>query len=182
LKTVTIPESVKTIGMGALAYCRNLNAINIPDSVEKIERNAFKECNSLTAITIPENVNDIFDGAFSGCTGLTSVICKSQVPTPCRSGAFDGVDKQSCKLYIPEGCEEAYRNAEEWQNFNIIEMGTGIGEVKSEDPLTPFRGNEKCEDAVYDLSGRKVNFQFSTFNSQFRKKGLYIQNGKKVLF
>ena len=57
---------------------------------------------------------------------------------------------------------------------------TGINEVKSEDLLTPFRGNEKYEDAVYDLSGRKVDFPFSTFNSQFRKKGIYIQNGKKV--
>ena len=33
--------------------------------------------------------------------------------------------------------------------------------------------------AIYDLSGRKIDSQFSTFNSQFRKKGLYIQNGVK---
>jgi len=35
------------------------------------------------------------------------------------------------------------------------------------------------EGSIYDLSGRKINSQFSTFNSQFRKKGLYIQNGVK---
>ena len=52
---------------------------------------------------------------------------------------------------------------------------TGIGEVKNERVKS-----EKYNDAVYDLSGRKVNFQFSTFNSQFRRKGIYIQNGKKV--
>ena len=34
-------------------------------------------------------------------------------------------------------------------------------------------------DAVYDLNGRKINSQFSTFNSQL-KKGIYIHNGKKI--
>ncbi|MBR4643555.1 MAG: CotH kinase family protein [Bacteroidaceae bacterium] len=33
---------------------------------------------------------------------------------------------------------------------------------------------------VYDLSGRRINSQLSTFNSQL-KKGVYIVNGKKVL-
>ena len=56
----------------------------------------------------------------------------------------------------------------------LRDTSTGIWKVKSE------RVNgEKYDDAVYDLSGLKVNFQFSTFNSQFRKKGIYIQNGKK---
>ena len=34
---------------------------------------------------------------------------------------------------------------------------------------------------IYDLSGRKVNSQFSILNSQFRKKGLYIKDGKKII-
>ena len=37
------------------------------------------------------------------------------------------------------------------------------------------------EGSIYDLSGRKINSQFSTFNSQFRKKGLYIKDGKKII-
>ncbi len=32
---------------------------------------------------------------------------------------------------------------------------------------------------IYDLSGKKINCHLSTVNSQL-KKGLYIQNGKKV--
>jgi len=44
--------------------------------------------------------------------------------------------------------------------------------------LTP-NPNIVREGSIYDLSGRKVNSQFSIFNSQFRKKGVYIQNGVK---
>ena len=58
---------------------------------------------------------------------------------------------------------------------DLIEQTTSI----SEKSLTP-NPSQRERGAIYDLSGRKVNFQFSTFNSQFRKKGLYIQNGKKV--
>ena len=46
--------------------------------------------------------------------------------------------------------------------------------------LTP-NPNTVREGRIYDLSGRKINSQFSTFNSQFRKKGLYIKAGKKFL-
>ena len=34
---------------------------------------------------------------------------------------------------------------------------------------------------IYDLSGRKVNSQFSILNSQLKRKCLYIVNGKKIM-
>ena len=34
---------------------------------------------------------------------------------------------------------------------------------------------------IYDLSGRKVNSQFSILNSQLKQKGLYIKDGKKII-
>jgi lysophospholipase L1-like esterase len=45
---------------------------------------------------------------------------------------------------------------------------------------TPFPSLYGWE--VYDLSGRIINFQLSTFNSQLKlRKGLYIVNGKKAV-
>jgi hypothetical protein len=40
--------------------------------------------------------------------------------------------------------------------------------------------SEESENAVYDLSGRRINSQFSILNSQL-PKGIYIVNGKKIL-
>ena len=39
---------------------------------------------------------------------------------------------------------------------------------------------EHDDNAVYDLSGRQLDSQFSILNSQL-KKGIYIQNGKKIV-
>ena len=47
-------------------------------------------------------------------------------------------------------------------------------------PTREGQGGSLNSQSVYDLSGRKVNSQFSIFNSQL-KKGVYIQNGKKLL-
>ena len=45
---------------------------------------------------------------------------------------------------------------------------------------SPHLTSPEEEGQVYDLSGRRINSQLSTLNSQL-KKGVYIVNGKKVL-
>ena len=50
----------------------------------------------------------------------------------------------------------------------------------SEESLSP-NPSPRERGTLYDLQGRKVNSQLSTLNSQL-KKGIYIVNGKKVLY
>ena len=59
---------------------------------------------------------------------------------------------------------------------DLIEQTTSI----SEKSLTPDPSPRE-KGTIYDLSGRKVNSQFSILNSQLKQKGLYIVNGKKIM-
>ncbi|MCD7782890.1 MAG: leucine-rich repeat domain-containing protein, partial [Firmicutes bacterium] len=68
LTSVTIPDSVKTIGGGAFSGCASLTSITIPDGVTTIGEYAFYGCESLTSITIPDSVTHIGAYAFWGCT------------------------------------------------------------------------------------------------------------------
>lgn len=70
LTSITIPNSVTTIGLEAFAYCTSLTAITIPNSVKFIPVFAFKECESLTAITFPNSITTIGGGAFNDCKKL----------------------------------------------------------------------------------------------------------------
>ena len=70
LTSVTIGNSVTSIGMYAFGYCDSLTSVTIPDSVKSIGDGAFLYCDTLTSITIPDSVASIGGGAFEGCTSL----------------------------------------------------------------------------------------------------------------
>ena len=79
LTSVTIPNSVTSIGTYAFSQCSRLTSVTIPNSVTSIEKRVFSGCIGLTSVTIPNSVTSISDYAFSECSGLTSVIIPESV-------------------------------------------------------------------------------------------------------
>lgn len=73
LTSITIPDSVTSIGAYAFDACEGLTNITIPDRVTSIGNGAFRDCTGLTSVTIPNSVTNIGFSAFWNCKGLTSV-------------------------------------------------------------------------------------------------------------
>lgn len=73
LTSVTIPNSVTTIGDCAFISCSGLTSIEIPNSVTTIGIQAFSGCKKLTSVTIPNSVMTIGDNAFEECTSLDTL-------------------------------------------------------------------------------------------------------------
>lgn len=73
LTSVTLPDSLETIGGGAFANCTALSYVYIPASVVTIGGGAFTNCTSLTSITIPPSVRTVGGSAFYQCHALKSV-------------------------------------------------------------------------------------------------------------
>ena len=74
LTSITIPNSVTSIGHSAFRGCTGLTSITIPNSVTSIGNNAFYGCTGLTSITIGNSVTSIGGDAFYGCTGIASIV------------------------------------------------------------------------------------------------------------
>ena len=87
LASVTIPNSVTSIGIAAF-MASDLTSIFIPNSVVSIGSSAFSQCYGLTSVIIPNSVTSIGSSAFYGCTGLTSVTIGNSV-TSIGSYAFE---------------------------------------------------------------------------------------------
>ena len=64
LASITIPDSVTSIGSCAFYFCTNLRSVTIPDNGTKIYRRAFFNCTSLKSVTIPASVKFIGPEAF----------------------------------------------------------------------------------------------------------------------
>jgi len=69
-----------------------LNSITIPNSVTSIGYRTFEGCSGLTSITIPNSVTSIRDSAFYRCSNLTSVTYLGSTAPYCQSNAFDYCD------------------------------------------------------------------------------------------
>ena len=123
LVNVTIPEGVTSIGTWAFDNCSALVNVELPSTITYIGQYAFENDTLLTSIEIPNNVTSISNYAFRGCTGLTSVT--SHIPADAlfavNTNVFNGVDKNSCTLYVPYGAKETYATTEGWEDFVNIE-------------------------------------------------------------
>ena len=103
LTSLTMPNSVTIIGVGAFSDCRNINTITLSNSLTEIGQTAFGSCNSITSITIPASVTSIGNSAFQACTGLTRVYYTGNIMQWCNISFGNETSNpiyQSKNLYI----------------------------------------------------------------------------------
>ena len=98
-------------------YCENLASVTLPNSVASIGDDAFEYCHELSSIMIPESVKSIGSASFLDCKGLTSVTNLSKTPQEIEKNTFTTFGD----LHVLPGCKAAYEAADYWKNFNIIE-------------------------------------------------------------
>ena len=79
IQSVTIPESVTSIGDSAFAACRNLNSLTIKDAATSIGNRAFTECPLTTTLSLGKKITTIGDEAFYYCLNLKSVTIPQSV-------------------------------------------------------------------------------------------------------
>ena len=130
LASITIPNSVTSIGGGAFSGCSSLTSVTIPNSVTSIGTYAFQGCSSLSSVTIPNNVTSIEAGAFSGCSSLTSITIPNSV-TSIGSSAFDGCSSLT-SVAIPSSVtsieKRTFRGCSSLTSVTIPNSITSIGE------------------------------------------------------
>lgn len=134
IESVELPSSLVTvtdgsmvidaIGAHAFENCRSLRDINIPESVTTIQTSVFSGCTSLTTITLPKGFTWVRGSAFQDCIGLKEIRVHASVPPKADYQAFYRVDTETCKLMVPEGTRDAYKEADEWKGFDIQEDAT----------------------------------------------------------
>lgn len=90
---VTIPKSVKTLGLSAFRSCTKLTEITIPENVETIGDAAFRNCQSLSEITILNPYCEIYDSAITISNGYDAG------DVPFYNGVIRGFENSTAQAY-----------------------------------------------------------------------------------
>ena len=110
--SLTIPNSVTTIGGEAFAHCTELKgSLTLSNSLKTIGNGAFYNCNSLNgSLTIPNTVTTIGIAAFGLCTGFNGSLTIPNSVTTIGSSAFSSCQGFKGDLTIPSSIKtiEAY--------------------------------------------------------------------------
>lgn len=109
LKSIAIPDSIKTIGERAFENCTSLASVILPSGLKRIEFSLFEDCTSLTSVSIPDTVTYIGECAFYNCTELSDVKVPETV-VEIREMAFCNCKKMS-QITIPKLVEEIGESA-----------------------------------------------------------------------
>lgn len=86
IKTIEIPESVTSIGVGAFSNCDELATIKIPATVTSLGSHAFVDCDKLTTAELA--ISHINASTFARCKAINSVTTSSL--TTIGESAFAG--------------------------------------------------------------------------------------------
>lgn len=138
LQEATVPEAVRRVGAATFAFCTSLAKVEIPRGVKSIAQHAFYYCTALNEVLIPGSVDQIGEYTFAYCTGLTKVQMEG-FPIAITEDVFEGVDVSACTLVVPTDQVEAYKEAEVWRNFNIVDGGyEDLHEVFDDEKLPSY--------------------------------------------
>ena len=173
LTSVTIGNGVRTIEGGAFSSCSSLASITIPNSVRTIGGLAFSYCSSLASITIPNSVTRIWHSAFYGCKNIKQITSEAVTPPGCSRYTFKGVNTRECKLIVPQNSVDAYKKADGWKELFLIE-GTTTGIINN-----IYNKTENVD--VYTIDGVKCLSKANVNEINALPKGVYIVNGKKIV-
>ncbi len=129
LTSVTIPNSVTSIGNYAFSGCSRLTSVTIPNSVTSIGEGAFYGCSGLTSVTIPNSVTSIGEGAFRGCSGLTSVTIPNSVTSIGGSVFWEcsGLTSVTIGNSVTSIGDDAFYNCSRLTSVTIPNSVTSIG-------------------------------------------------------
>ena len=109
LSSVTIPDSVVTLGDRVFQSCSSLKSVTVGNGVERIGAETFRACTKLKDVTIGNSLKTLGALAFSNCTEITELILPNSLESV-GLGALQGCTGIK-KLSLPFTGSEKYETA-----------------------------------------------------------------------
>ena len=175
--SISVPESVTSIGNYAFANAKNLKNVDIAKGTAVIGAHAFENCTAMRSFYAPSSISDIGDAAFKNCRRLSAVILPSRLKT-IGAEAFMGCSSLIGMVvgeYVTSIGGRAYKdctNLEEIYIWYDTVLGTDVFENDGKLKIHTMAGSDAYryarengvpysaytdEDEFYNLCGDKLD-------------------------
>ena len=138
--SVKLPRSLKIIGDGAFAICKNLESVEIQEGLEEIGSYAFTHCEKLTTVRLPSTTRYVDRFAFVENTKDSSSKITLNIP----GVAARRIEKNKKDRSIPAVIAAGFMIDGTW--YPSIEHYVKKIEAAEKDTRTPDKGNENKAD------------------------------------
>ncbi len=143
LTSVTLPQSLESLGDGAFYYNLDLEQIDLPSSITNLSNYllagnnavdveqpvkdgvthigdyAFYNWDQIRDFTFPESVQYVGTMAMAGQTSLEQVTARPIDVPELGDNVWEGVDQPKIPLYTDPSVADDYKAAEQWKEFAI---------------------------------------------------------------
>lgn len=129
LTSIDVAGSIRVIPQSTFSSC-HMNSITLNEGLEEVGSYAFQS-NNFTTITFPSTLQLLSGtyGCVDRCTNLQQVIFKGTTPPVINQMALFYAVPNTCKIYVPDGCEDAYKDALRVKNENLVDRVTPMSEL-----------------------------------------------------
>lgn len=120
----SLSKGANAIGEWVFSQCNNLRSVTISDNIRTIDVGAFAYCSQIEEITFGEGVTAIGSEVMRDCLALRSVYMRSMTPPTIDLTTFSTHNYQKyeyeylgCDIYVPYEALSAYREADVWRDY-----------------------------------------------------------------
>lgn len=135
--------------------------------VTYIGRHAFSGMSQVTNLTLPGTLTYVDDNAMENMTSLQTLnLSANEVPAT-GNDVWAGVNQSEVHLFVPKGAADSYRAADQWQEFDIMELsGTNSPVVDGSYLRARFEGDvlavvysglDVTGATLYDIDGSRLS-------------------------
>ena len=189
LSETALPSSVGRLGKGAFADCTGLRSFILPSSCDRVPMALLKDsgvrelglsdavelgayslkgCSELQKVVLPPTLSHIADNAMEGMTALWVVNAADLRAVPeLGENVWAGVEQSNVTLLTSGAMVEEFREAVQWQEFNILdeaesslgaspEVATVRGRIAGGELQIESTGANITEVEIYNVAGVKT--------------------------
>lgn len=142
----------------ALTKSLAFESLTVPEGVENIGRYALSGLSGVKTVTLPSSLEMLDDHAMENMTALDTIYTNTTVVPALGEDVWAGVSQKDVTLTVPEIVIDDFKNADQWQNFNIISEETlSIDDVAGDSDLTNLRARIDGDDLIVETDGVEID-------------------------